>query len=134
MSNSYILEPAVNMAELFPLYKVYIKVDNFGYIVGIDSSAFLKDTTDWIEIDRGYDIKHHHAQGNYFEKSIITLDGAYQYKFIDGKIEECSPEEIVSQENAIRMAYNAKLSINVNSNPVTWEELEEVYQNGVNSI
>lgn len=49
-------------------YKVYIKIDDNGRIVSIDSSAFLHTIEGWIEIDSGYGDKHHHAQGHYFPK------------------------------------------------------------------
>lgn len=81
-------------------YIVYAKTNSNGYITAINSSAFLTDITDWIKIDSGYGDKYHHAQGNYFEKPIMTMDGAYQYKLIDNKPVECSTEEIKSQEEA----------------------------------
>ena len=81
-------------------YIVYVKTNDNGYIVAVDSSAFLTDTTDWVEIDRGYGDKYHHAQGNYFPESIITDGGAYRYKLVDGVPVECTPEEIAEQEEA----------------------------------
>ena len=33
-------------------YLVYIRVDDAGRVVGINSSAFLADTEGWVEIDR----------------------------------------------------------------------------------
>lgn len=32
-------------------YIVYVRVNELGYIVEINSSAFISDTTGWIEID-----------------------------------------------------------------------------------
>jgi hypothetical protein len=75
-------------------YIVYIKSNEFDFITAINSSAFLTDLTNWIEIDRGYGDKYHHAQGNYFPKSIMTDNGAYRYKLVDGKSVECSAKEI----------------------------------------
>jgi hypothetical protein len=75
-------------------YIVYVKPNSDGYITAINSSAFLFDITGWVEIDSGYGDKYHHAQGNYFEKSIITDSGAYCYKLVDGKPIECTAEEI----------------------------------------
>lgn len=77
-------------------YKVYVKTKGI-YIVSINSSAFLKNTEEWVEIDSGTEDKHHHAQGNYFDKSLITESGAYRYKLVDGSPVECTPEEIASQ-------------------------------------
>lgn len=81
-------------------YIVYVKINAYSYIIAADSSEFLTDTTGWTEIDRGYGDKYHHAQGNYFPKSVITEGGAYRYKLIDGKPVECTAEEIKAQEEA----------------------------------
>ena len=81
-------------------YIVYVKPNENGYITAVNSSEFLTDTTGWVEIDRGYGDKYHHAQGNYFPESIITDGGAYRYKLVDGKPVECTPEEIMEQEEA----------------------------------
>lgn len=84
--------------ELKP-YLVYVKLDSNGYIVAVNSSAFLTDVTDWVKIDEGFGDKHHHAQGNYFPEPIIADGGAYRYKLVDGKVVECAAEEIAEQEN-----------------------------------
>ena len=81
-------------------YIVYVKPNSNGYITAVDSSAFLTDTTGWVEIDRGYGDKYHHAQGNYFPEVIMTMGGAYRYKLVDGKPMECTAEEIAEQEEA----------------------------------
>ena len=81
-------------------YIVYVKTDSNGYITTVNSSAFLTDTTDWTEIDSGYGDKHHHAQGNYFDKPIMTMGGAYRYKLLDGEVVECTAEEIKAQEES----------------------------------
>lgn len=81
-------------------YIVYVKPNSNSYITAVNSSAFLPDTTGWAEIDSGYGDKHHHAQGNYFPLPIITDDGAYRYKLVDGKPVECTAEEIAAQEEA----------------------------------
>lgn len=81
-------------------YIVYVKPNSNGYITAVNSSAFLTDTADWMEIDSGYGDKYHHAQGNYFPQPIRTIGGAYRYKLVDGKVAECSVEEIAEQEAA----------------------------------
>ena len=81
-------------------YIVYVKHNENSYITAVDSSAFLTNITGWVEIDRGYGDKYHHAQGNYFPECIITDGGAYRYKLVDGKTVECSAEEIRKQEEA----------------------------------
>ena len=83
-------------------YIVYVKTDANGYITAANSSAFLTDTTDWTEIDRGYGDKYHHAQGNYLPQPIVTGSGAYRYKLVDGQPVECTAEEIAAQEEALK--------------------------------
>lgn len=62
-------------------YIVYIKPDAQNRIQAVDSSAFLTDTNGWIEIDRGFDVKHHHAQGNYFPKPKFDERGICRYLY-----------------------------------------------------
>ena len=81
-------------------YIVYVKPNENGYITAVNSSAFLSDTTDWVEIDKGYGDKYHHAQGNYFSECIVTEGGAYYYKLVNGKPVKCTTEEIREQEEA----------------------------------
>lgn len=81
-------------------YIVYVQVNDFNYITAVNSSAFLDDITDWIEIDSGYGDKYHHAQGHYFTKPVMTMCGAYCYKLVDGVVVECTDEEIIEQEEA----------------------------------
>lgn len=88
-------------------YIVYIKSNENGYITAVNSSEFLTDLTDWMEIDSGYGDKYHHAQGNYFSKSIYTESGVYCYKYINNKVIECTAEEIIEQEKAIQEAINS---------------------------
>ena len=82
------------------IYIVYAKTNSNDYITAVNSSAFLDDTTGWTEIDSGYGDKYHHAQGNYFQESIITEGGAHRYKLVDGVPAECTAEEIKAQEEA----------------------------------
>lgn len=87
-----------------PPYIVYAKTNSGGYITAVNSSAFLTDTTEWVEIDSGYGDRYHHAQGNYLPKPIITEAGVYRYKLVGGRVTECSASEILEQEAAARMA------------------------------
>ena len=82
-------------------YIVYAKVNESGYITQINSSAFLSDLSGWTEIDCGSGDKYHHAQGNYFKKTLIIESRAYQYKLVEGKPVECTPEEIEEQESQL---------------------------------
>lgn len=75
-------------------YIVYVKTDDVHRITAVNSSAFLVDTDGWIEIDSGYNVRHHHAQGNYFDKPIMDDRGIYRYKLVDGKPIERTQEEM----------------------------------------
>lgn len=114
--------------EMTP-YIVYAKPDKSGYITAVNSSAFLADTTGWVEIDSGYGEKYGHAQNNYFPRSIYTDGGAYRYKLMDGKAVECTAEEIKAQEDANKPEPDpAPAEVSV------WDELDAAYQEGVNSV
>ena len=62
-------------------YIVYAKHDAENRIIDVNSSAFLDDVSGWVEIDSGYTQRHHHAQGNYFEKPIMDDRGIYRYLY-----------------------------------------------------
>jgi len=83
------------------MFKVYVKTNDNGYIVAINSDGFLKETSEWIEIDSGIGDRFYLAYGNYFPKPIMTEAGAYRYKMTDGKIVECSEKEIAEQEKTL---------------------------------
>ena len=108
-------------------YIVYVKPNSNGYITAVNSSAFLTDTTGWVEIDKGYGDRFHHAQGNYFPEVIMTMGGAYRYKLVDGKVVECTPEEIKAQEEANK-------PVPVEPEGSVWDELDAAYQEGVDSV
>lgn len=76
------------------LYIVYVRTDNDNRIISVNSSAFLNDPTDWIKIDEGYGDRYYHAQGNYFPYPILTEDGVFRYKLVDGSVVERTPEEM----------------------------------------
>lgn len=75
-------------------YIVYVKIDEQNRINAVNSSAFIFNIAGWIKIDEGIGDKYHHAQGNYFDKSIYTKQGIARYKLIDGKAVERTSEEI----------------------------------------
>lgn len=107
-------------------YIVYVKTNSNGYITAVNSSAFLTDTTSWVEIDSGYGDKYHHAQGNYFPQPIMTMGGAYHYKLVDGKAVECSAEEIKAQEEANKPDPAP-------TGDSVWDELDAAYTAGYNA-
>lgn len=104
-------------------YIVYAKTDSGGYITAVNSSAFLTDTTEWVEIDRGFGDKHHHAQGNFFPQPIITEGGAYRYKLIDGTVTECSESELLEQEEAQKRNTPPTLQDRVDALETTAEDM-----------
>lgn len=75
-------------------YIVYVKSDAMDRVIAINSSAFLDELTDWIEIDSGSSDKYHHAQSNYLDKSLCTDDGIFQYKLVNGVVVERTSNEI----------------------------------------
>lgn len=79
-------------------YIVYVKTNSDGYIITVNSSAFLQDTTDWVEIDSGFGDKYHHAQGYYFPEPITDDGEIYRYKLAEGVPTECTAEEIAEQK------------------------------------
>lgn len=75
-------------------YLVYIRVDDVGRIVDINSSAFLDDTDGWVQIDSGRGDRYHHAQGNYLPGPLQDARGVYRYRLVDGSIVERTQEEM----------------------------------------
>ena len=75
-------------------YLVYIRVDDAGRVVDINSSAFLTDTDGWVQIDRGHGDRYHHAQGNYLPGPLVDGRGVYRYKLADGAVVERTQEEM----------------------------------------
>lgn len=78
-------------------YSVYVKTDNEGRIVAINSDAFLTSLDGWQKIAEGVSDKFHHAQGNYFSKPLLNDDGLFNYKLLDGKPVERTEEEKKSE-------------------------------------
>ncbi|WP_418856050.1 hypothetical protein [Ruthenibacterium lactatiformans] len=79
------------------MYRVYAKINESGSIVETNSSAFLSDTTGWVQIDEGMGDQYHHAQGNYFQKPKYDERGIPRYAYVpdgDPKWRERTPEEM----------------------------------------
>lgn len=79
------------------MYRVYAKINESGSIVETNSSAFLSDTTDWIQIDEGTGDRYHHAQNNYFPKPKYDERGIPRYAYVkdgDPKWRERTKEEM----------------------------------------
>lgn len=78
------------------MHKVYVKTDNAGRVLAINSDAFLPSLDGWTQIDEGYGDKYHHAQGNYFLLPIRDERGICRYKLVDGMPEERTVAEMDS--------------------------------------
>lgn len=77
-------------------YQVYVQTDGSGRIIGMNSSAFVSDTTGWTQIDEGGGDRYHHPQGNYLPLSLLTEQGVCRYKLVNGKPVERSEIEIAA--------------------------------------
>lgn len=75
-------------------FSVYVKVDDVGRVVDINSSMFLHDPEGWIEIAKGVGDVFQHAQGNFLPKPIFNSEGIPIYKMEMGELKERSEEEI----------------------------------------
>lgn len=74
-------------------YIVYVRADETGRIVEINSSAFLADTAGWTAIDEGCSDKYHHAQNNYFSKPLYDEQWCANYKIENSIVLERTEEE-----------------------------------------
>lgn len=74
-------------------FSVFVKVDESGRIIDVNSSLFLQDPSGWVEVARGVGDRFQHAQGNYLPKPIFNM-GIPAYKMEMGEIKERSEEEI----------------------------------------
>lgn len=73
--------------------KVYIKIDENNCITDINSSIFLSNIENYIQIDEGTGDKYSHAQGNYLENGLADSKGRYNYKYANDKVVELTEEE-----------------------------------------
>lgn len=84
--------------------KVYVLPNEAGYITRIDGGYTGSNITDpeaWTLIDEGTGDRYNLCQSNYFGKPLVTDEGAYNYKLVDGKPVECTAEEIAAQIAAL---------------------------------
>ena len=100
-------------------YKVYVSLQD-RYITSINSEIFLsqEEIQTMTEIDKGQGDKYAHAQSQYLEKGLVDEQGRYNYKFVDGKVEEL--EEIdkpaiveLKQEPTEQEKINAQLMLQI---------------------
>lgn len=81
-------------------YIVYVRTDESGVIIAINSSAFV-DGEGWTEIDRGSGDRCHHAQGNYLPDVIADEVGVYNYKLVNGRVVERTETEKTADRAAL---------------------------------
>lgn len=116
-------------------YIVYVKPNAAGYIISVNSSEFLADLTGWVEIDSGHGDRYCHAMGNYFPSPLMTDGEAYRYKLADGKVVECTAEEIKEQENALENVSEEKdLDARINALEVNNAEMKEALEMILNGV
>lgn len=70
------------------MHKVYIKTDEQGRVLAINSGEFLPTLDGWVQIDEGYGDKYHHAQGNYLDGPLFDSHGIALYELKNGKVKK----------------------------------------------
>ena len=75
-------------------YRVFVRADDVGRVISINSSAFVKDMEGMVEIDAGQGDRYHHAQGNYLSGPLMDVRGIYRYKMDGNVIVERTREEM----------------------------------------
>ena len=79
------------------IIKVYAKLDNYNSVIEINSSIFLSNVEEYVEIDTSEGKenrdKYAHAQGNYLEKGVFDEQERPNYKLINNTVIELSEEE-----------------------------------------
>lgn len=76
--------------------KVYILIDEKSRITRLDGGYSISnvDIETWTLIDEGEGDKYNLCQSHYLDKSLMTDDGIYQYKWDGENILERTEEEI----------------------------------------
>jgi hypothetical protein len=68
--------------------EVFIEINENNEIIKIFSTDFEQPKQTSIKIDEGFGDRYRHAQSQYFEKPLVNEVGAYNYKYINKKVEE----------------------------------------------
>lgn len=79
---------------------VYVKTDETGRVIGINSDAFLSSLDGWQKIAEGHGDKFHHAQGNYLDLPLTDENGVYRYELKNGKIKERKKKDMEADVQA----------------------------------
>lgn len=99
-------------------YTVYIKIDENNLVTEINSSAFVSNTSGWIEIDSGIGDKYRLAQGNYLPKSIVDDNDVYRYKYVDGAVCERSADEMAADLPVPELSITTEQRLSATENAV----------------
>ncbi|AOR24295.1 hypothetical protein [Clostridium taeniosporum] len=73
--------------------KVYVKIDENNCIIDINSSIFIDNIDNYIQIDEGLGDKYAHAQGNYLDKPLMDNQGRCNYKLVNNELIELVENE-----------------------------------------
>lgn len=105
-------------------YSVYIKTDETGRIVAVNSDAFLSSLDGWTKIAEGHGDKFHHAQGNFLDKPLMDDNGVFRFCLKNGKIKERTKKEMAAdvQEQPVQPTDRERL-----------DELEKAFE-GLNKL
>lgn len=107
--------------------KVYIKTDGASLITRIEGGytmSNIDDISQWTYLDEGYGDKYNLCQSHYLDGGLLTGDGIYRYKLVDGTPQLRTDDEIES-DRAARPAP---------SETVTTDEITAAMDEGVISI
>lgn len=104
--------------------KVYARADGNGYITAVEGGYTTpKDLTGWVLMDEGEGDRYNLCQSNYFPGPLTTDGGAYHYKLVDGKPVECTLEEILWQEEAMKPVPTPTLESRVDALETTTDDM-----------
>lgn len=103
---------------------VYIRTDDQGRVIGINSDAFLPATDGWQKVDEGHGDKFHHAQGNYLDESLTDENGVFRFKLKNGKVTKRTKKEMEADVQAQPVQPTDRERI---------EELEQAFE-GLNKV
>lgn len=107
--------------------KVYIKIDDDARIIRIEGGytmSNIDDISQWTYLDEGYGDRYNLCQSHYLDGGLMTDDGIYRYKLVDGALQLRTDAE-VEADRAARPAPSETLST---------DEITAAIDEGVNSI
>ena len=100
------------------MHTVYAKIDSKNRITAINSSEFISDVSEWIEIDSGDGDRYHHAQGNYLPLPLTDENGCYRYKYENGAVCERSADEMAADLPAPEISITTEQRLTAMENAV----------------